>query len=202
VKTPVAEATEVRPFPPRNSRVAFFLAFLRRPDLVGSIVPSSRVLARRLAEPRLFAGARSVVELGPGTGVTTRAMLDVMPHDARLLAIDVNEEFVAMLRADDDPRLIAHSGSAAHIREAVALHGLAQPQVVVSGIPFSTMSRALGRRIIAQIWASLAPGGWFVAYQVRNHVARIAGELLGPPSASLELRNLPPVRIYRWRKPA
>lgn len=201
MKTPAAGATEARPFPARNGRLAFFLAFLRHPDLVGSIVPSSRVLARRLADPRLFAAARTVVELGPGTGVTTRAMLEVMPHDSRLLAIDVNEEFVSLLRADDDLRLIAHCGSAVQMREAVALHGLARPDVVISGIPFSTIPNAVGRRIVEQIWASLAPGGWFVAYQIRNHVARIGRDLLGPPGLGLELRNVPPVRIYRWRKP-
>jgi len=51
------------------------------------------------------------------------------------------------------------------------------------------------------VWASLAPGGRFVAYQFRGHVARLERELLGRPDTEVELLNVPPMRVYRWRKP-
>jgi phospholipid N-methyltransferase len=199
----MANGIQVQRFAPaRNRTVAFFLGFLRQPGVVASVMPSSRYLARRLADPQLLARARSVVELGPGTGVVTRAMLEVLPPDARLLAIEVNEDFAAMLRTEEDRRLIAHCGSAAQLREAVALHALPQPEVVVSGIPFSTMPPALGRHILQQVWSCLAPGGHFVAYQLRRHVAVLGRDLFGVPASRLEMRNVPPVRVFDWRKPA
>ena len=187
--------------PSRNRTMAFFLGFLRQPSVVASVMPSSRYLARRLADPGLLARARSVVELGPGTGVVTRAILEVLPPDARLLAIEVNEDFAAMLKAEEDPRLIAHCGSAAQLREAVALHALPRPEVVISGIPFSTMQPALGRHILEQVWSCLAPRGHFIAYQLRRHVAVLGCDLLGTPAIKLEMRNVPPVRLFGWRKP-
>lgn len=186
----------------RGSGLAFLLGFLRRPGLVGSVVPSSRFLERRLVNIADIAKARLVVELGPGTGGTTRAILDALPKDARLLAIEIDPRFASLLRADPDPRLTVQLGSAEQIREILAAHGLSQPDAIISGIPFSTMPPLLGQRILHVLWHCLAPGGRFVAYQFREQVALIGRELLGQPDIEVELLNVPPVRVYCWRKPA
>jgi phosphatidylethanolamine/phosphatidyl-N-methylethanolamine N-methyltransferase len=72
----------------------------------------------------------------------------------------------------------------------------------VSGIPFSTMPLSLGRQIVSSLWDSLAPRGRFVAYQFRDRVASLGRELLGDPQVDVELLNVPPMRFYRWDKPA
>jgi hypothetical protein len=51
------------------------------------------------------------------------------------------------------------------------------------------------------VWASIAPGGCFVAYQFRDHVARLGRSVLGEPRIGVELLNVPPMRLYHWRKP-
>jgi phosphatidylethanolamine/phosphatidyl-N-methylethanolamine N-methyltransferase len=81
-------------------------------------------------------------------------------------------------------------------------HGLHPVDAVVSGIPFSTMDEAAGRNVLQQVWSSLRPGGVFVSYQIRGDVARLARDLMGRPHTGIELRNVPPIRIYSWRKPA
>ena len=186
----------------RGYRLRFFCGFLRRPAEVGSVVASSRSLERRLVAAAAVAGARLVVELGPGTGGTTQAILDALPPGGRLLVIEINPDFAALLSAHPDPRLIVHHGSAAQLGETLAHYGLSLPEAVISGIPFSTMSSALGRHILHGIWSCLAPGGRFVAYQFRQRVALLGRDLLGRPVTEVELRNLPPVRVFRWGKPA
>ena len=186
----------------RGSGFAFFLGFLRRPHLVGSVIPSSRFLERRLVNVADIAKARLVVELGPGTGGTTRAILDTLSEESKLLAIEINPKFASLLGYDPDPRLIVHLGSAEYIPEALAIYGLSRPDAVVSGIPFSTMPFALGQRILSAVWSCLAPGGRFVAYQFRRQVVLLGRELLGTPEIEVELLNVPPVRVYHWRKPA
>lgn len=145
--------------------------------------------------------ARLVVELGPGTGGTTRAMLRALPRDTRLLAIEINPQFASLLRSEPDPRLTVYCGSAENIAEALSSNELPAPDVVVSGIPFSTMSFALGKRIVEAVWDSLAPGGRFVAYQFRDRVAMLGRQLLGWPRMEMEFLNVPPMRCYRWDKP-
>lgn len=191
----------LQPYRGRN-RLAFLRGFLRDPERVASLVPSSRYLERRIVQTARLGDVRTVVELGPGTGGTTRALLQALPPQAVLLAVELSPQFVALLREIPDPRLIVQLGSAQDIARLLALHGLDRPEAVVSGIPFSTMPPALGREVFGAVWSMLAPGGRFVAYQFRDQVARIGRELCGEPEVAVELLNVPPMRIYRWTKPS
>ncbi len=184
--------------------VDFFRGFLDRPKQVGSVIPSSRFLERQFVAASDLDHARVVVELGPGTGGSSRALLRAMPKESTLLAIEINPEFVKLLREKNkDPRLIVHEGSAAEIRQALTEHGLPAPDVVVSGIPFSTMPESLGRAIVEEVHASLDPNGRFVAYQVRDKVHALGCQVFGPAATiKTELRNVPPMRVYRWNREA
>ena len=184
------------------SALAFFRGFMRCPYQVGSIIPSSRFLERRLVEAGAVCAARTVVEFGPGTGGTTRALLRALPINGTLLSIEIDPQFSEMLRTEiDDERFIAHEGSAAHIESALAGYKLAAPDAVISGIPFSTMPEQLGTSILRAVWQSLAPGGRFIAYQVSNRVAVLARDIFGRARMQVELLNIPPLRVYTWQKP-
>ena len=184
-------------------RIAFFQAFLRKPKEVGSIIPSSRFLMRRVVREARVDRARLVVELGPGTGGSTRALLRSMRPDATLLAIEINPRFARLIAISiRDPRLIVHVGSAEDITGALKAHGLPAPDVVLSGIPFSTMPKGLGLAIVREVHQVLAPGGRFVAYQVRDRVEILGRQIFGPARVQTELLNMPPMRIYRWEKQA
>lgn len=184
-----------------DKRLAFLQGFLKYPHLVGSVIPSSRFLERRLIDGANIQRANLVVELGPGTGGTTRAIMGALPSKSKLLAIEINPQFASLLKSESDPRLHVYCGSAEDISVALKFDNLPRPDVVVSGIPFSTMSRTLGRRIIAAVWDSMAPGGCFIAYQFRDKVAMLGRELLGNPQVDVEFLNVPPMRFYRWDKP-
>jgi phosphatidylethanolamine/phosphatidyl-N-methylethanolamine N-methyltransferase len=188
--------------PKRDPRILFFQGFLRRPGTVGSVIPSSRYLERRVVREARLATARLAVELGPGTGGTTRAILRALPASATLLSIEINPDFLPTLRAIGDPRLVVHEGSATDLGAILAEHGLGAPDVVLSGIPFSTMKPALGRAVVRAVSDALPPGGRFVAYQVRDRVEKLGREVFGPAAVKLELRNVPPMRVYRWEKRA
>jgi phospholipid N-methyltransferase len=189
---------KLRPQP--DQRLAFLQGFLRKPQQVGSVIPSSRFLERRLVELTGVASARLVIELGPGTGGTTRALLRALPADAKLLAIEIDPHFASILREHGEPRLIVHEGSAENLAKVLSEHGLGAPDVVLSGIPFSTMEPALGRRIARAIFDVLPAGGRFVAYQVRDRVHDVARPFFGRARVEVELRNIPPMRIFSWRK--
>ncbi len=185
--------------PQKDHRFAFFRGFLSRPKEVGSIIPSSRFMERRLVRTADLANAKLAIELGPGTGGTTRALLRHMKPDAVLLAIEINPDFVKLLgRTFDDKRLIVHHGSATEIPSILAEHGLGAPDVILSGIPFSTMEKSLGIEILQSVRDSLRPNGRFVAYQFRDRVHSLGVDVFGAASVQTELRNVPPMRVYRW----
>lgn len=183
-----------------DDRLAFLRAFLRAPRRVASIVPSSRFVEHRIVTSSGVGATTTVVELGPGTGGTTRALLRAMPHHARLLSIEIDPILHGLLRRIGDPRLIAHLGSAEQLQETLKQYGLPAPDVIVSGIPFSTMDRAVGRRILEAVSAVLAHSGRFVAYQVRDRVAQLGSPGLDFKRVELEWLNVPPLRVFRWEK--
>jgi phospholipid N-methyltransferase len=91
-------------------------------------------------------------------------------------------------------------GSAEDLLEVLANWRLGAPDVIISGIPFSTMTANAAERIAHAIGESLAPGGRFIAYQVRAHVVDYIRPHLGDPETQWELLNIPPVRVFRWVK--
>lgn len=185
----------------KTSPAAFLKGFLMEPSQVGSIIPSSRFLEQRIVEAADLTAARRVVELGPGTGGTTRTFLQHLGPDAQLLSIELSPFFHELLGEIEDPRFINHLGSAEDLAEILAQHGMGQPDVVISGIPFSKMPEEVGTRVAQAVKHSLAEGGRFVAYQFRRDVAGITTPVMGEPaSCKLEVRNIPPMRVYTWFK--
>ena len=185
-----------------NGRFAFFQQFLRHPLQIGSIIPSSRFLEQRILEVAGIGSAKTVVELGSGTGGTTRAMLSVMGHDARLLSIEINPQLHALISDIRDPRLTAHLGSACELEEIITNYGLEAPDAVISGIPFSTLTESRGSGVIEAVSSALAPNGCFVAYQLSGRVASLCRPVMGSGRVVVEFFNIPPMRVYRWDKRA
>lgn len=187
---------------PSGGRIEFLKGFLRNPKEVGSVVPSSRFLTRRVLECGAVDKARMIVELGPGTGVFTGEILKRMRPNAKLVAVEINPTFVRMLRSNyPDPRLSVYEGSASDLEKALIEAGTSQADLVVSGIPFSTLAHETRRATLEAARRVLGPGGYFVAYQVRSHVRRFAEPVFGPGETHREFLNLPPMRIYVWQRP-
>lgn len=183
-----------------TDQLAFFIAFLKNPLQVGSVIPSSHYLLRRIVDSAAIESATTIVELGPGNGGSTRAILNAAPAHATLLSVEVNPQLHELTCRINDKRLISHQGDARHLRDLLCRYGLGAPDAVVSGIPFSTMSIQSGTQLLEEIFAVLAPGGRFVAYQVTKRVAMLARPLMGEAHMDLELLNIPPMRVYRWEK--
>lgn len=183
-----------------NDNWTFFQAFLRSPQVVASVVPSSPFVERRVVRAADAERARVVVELGGGTGGITRSLLKAMSPDTRVLVIERTGKFVEHLRLIDDSRLEVIHGCASSIGTELARRGCPGADSVISGIPFSTMPKALGKEIIAAVYDALVPGGRFVAYQFTDRVADYARPVMGAPTIEYEFVNVPPLRLFTWRK--
>jgi phosphatidylethanolamine/phosphatidyl-N-methylethanolamine N-methyltransferase len=185
-----------------KTSLEFFKGFLKNPREVGSVIPSSRFLTRRTLECGEVRDARVIVELGPGTGVLTRHALEHMRTDAKLVAIEISRDFVELLQSEfPDPRLYVHHGSATEIEAALAKVGARQADLVMSGIPFSTLERGVGLATLRAAKRVLAPGGRFVAYQFRSKVRDFGEPVFGTRAETHSgFWNVPPMKIYVWRQ--
>ena len=95
--------------------LVFLGEFLKHPMQLGSVIPSSGYLKRRIVSNAEVAQARVIVELGPGNGGTTQSILAHMQDDARLLSIELNAGLYELLTELSDPRLVVHNGDACEI---------------------------------------------------------------------------------------
>ncbi|KAA5542581.1 SAM-dependent methyltransferase [Roseiconus nitratireducens] len=183
-----------------RDRWTFLKAWMRRPQDVASIYPSSERLRRQLSHRDCIRSAGCVIELGPGTGETTSALLDSMPAHSRLLAVEKTEYFIDTLHDISDPRLDVWHGDAVHLPQIAAEHGIRFPDVIVSGIPFSRLSAPIAIELMRGIHQLLPVGGKFIAYQLRDRVCEFARPFFGRSLSRRVWFNVPPLRVYSWTK--
>jgi phospholipid N-methyltransferase len=186
-----------------SSKLVFLKEFIRNPRMVGSIVPTSRVAIRALLDPVDWRAARCAVEYGPGTGVFTQAILRRLGPDGRLIAIDTNATFIALLREQiADERLICVEGSATDVEAIVAAHGFTAADYVVSGLPFSTLPRNVADAIMDATARVIAPGGAFLVYQYSLFVLPLLKRRFARVGKGVVMRCVPPARLFWARKAA
>lgn len=179
----------------------FLREFAEHPSRVGTCVSGSNALARRVIRMASVPSARHLVELGAGTGSLTREFLRCLRPYATLTAVEISPRFASCLQAIRDRRLAVACRGAEQLSALLRERSSPAPDVVVSGIPFSALPKEQGRHILEQVWSNLAPGGRFIAYQFRSHVAHLAEEVMGSPRKEREWWNIPPLRLYCWEKP-
>ncbi len=186
----------------RSSTPLHFLGqFLRNPRELGSVLPSSRFLTKALVDEIDFSAARRVVELGPGTGVFTREVLQRLPGTGRLLALETNQSFVSRLRVElPDPRLDVAHLSAERVHDRVRECGWSDVDVVISGIPYALLPRQTTARIVQSSWGALAPGGLLVGYQYSPYLRPFLQRIFGNCRMKLVLLNVPPAVVFVSRK--
>ena len=144
----------------------FLRTGLRQIDKTASLLPSSRFLVDAMVAGAPLETAKCVVEFGPGTGAITKAVLDRLPHDAHLHAIELDGELLqGMTKRLHDPRLRPHHGSAADAARLLAEAGCRhRVDVIISSLGFALMSDALRAEILSDTRELLSPDGVFVQY--------------------------------------
>ncbi len=179
----------------------FFQGFLKHPVMVGSIVPSSDRLIRKMLGPVDWANTKLFVEYGPGVGTFCRPILDRLAPDAQLIAIDTNSDFIRYLRHTiSDTRFAAVHGSAADVAQIVADHGHENADYVLSGLPFSTLPPGVGPAIAKATFETLRPGGAFLVYQFSPKVKDFLLPHADRIDHAMEWWNVPPAQLYwAWR---
>jgi phospholipid N-methyltransferase len=177
--------------------------FLRRPLMTGAVAASSRRLAYAMTEGIGLEGARLVVELGPGTGVFTDAILARLAPDARLVAVELNPVLAARLSVTRrDTRLTVIRGSAAELAAVVGKPA----DAVVSGLPWTVMPREQRGHILDAVTEVLTPGGRFTTFAylhaawtppARHFTAELSRRFIRLERSTVVWPNLPPAFVHR-----
>ena len=175
----------------------FLRGFLKNPVMVGSIIPSSRLLIEKMLAPVDWEKTKLFVEYGPGVGTFTRPILEKLGPDAKLVTIDTNDDFTRYLSdAIDDPRLVTVTGSAADVEKILIDQGLGSADYVLSGLPFSTLPPGVGDAIAEATSNVIRPGGAFLVYQFSPKVLDFIKPHFKPIKRGFEWVNVPPATLF------
>lgn len=182
------------------SKLHFLKTALRNYE-VGALTPSSSFVVKRIIKKLPHRSRACIIEYGAGDGVITKALLEHMPHDGKLVAIEMNPYFVALLKNIRDPRLKVIHGDVLNICKNLSDLKLPRIDAVVSGIPFSFL-RSNERHLIAhQTFQYLAEHSRFILYQISPLMLPYLKRYFKKKvDLSLEVRNFPPYFIMAAEK--
>jgi len=189
---------------PRNQRidddVRFFRSWFEKPLSTGAVMPSSKLLARTMANFVDPASEGPVIELGPGTGPITEALMERGVAKQRLVLVEFNSGFCRLLRTRY-PQATILQGDAYALRHLLGDRIFRRAAAVVSGLPLVTKPLRTRMRLLHEAFGLLAPGAPFIqfTYSVVPPIPRSLAGVRVEASERIWL-NLPPARVWVYRK--
>lgn len=189
---------------PSNSaaeHLHFLKGLIARPKNVGAIAPSSPALAHAIARQVDPNVPGPVLELGPGTGVVTEALIERGIAPERITAIEYDHDFAKMVAARF-PGVHVVEGDAFDLQKTLGSHNGESFAAIVSGLPLLNHPVSRRRALIEGALAKLRPGAPYVQFSYGFEPPIPAPEGTTVRRAALVLLNLPPARVWVYRKTA
>ena len=180
---------------PLGDNLRFLRALARRPQNIGAVLPSSARLARAIAAQIDPDGP--VLELGPGTGVITQAILARGPRD--LTAIEYDPDMAAEL-ASRYPAVRVIQGDAFDLDRTLAPHSVGPFSAIVSGLPLLNFPMARRTSYMDGLVARLAPGAPIIQFSYGTQAPVVPPPGFSVTRAALVWANIPPARVWVYRK--
>ncbi|MCX8253123.1 protein of unknown function [Beijerinckiaceae bacterium RH AL1] len=179
----------------------FIKTWLDNPILTGAVSPSGRFLARMMARAVDPIGDGPIVELGPGTGPITEALLKRGVAPRRLVLVEFDSAFCRLLRKRF-PGVHVVQGDAYRLDETLASVLTAPAVSVVSSLPLLNKPETERLALIANAFELMAPGGTFVqfTYGMASPVPRSAAAAYDAEVSPPIWLNLPPARVWVYRR--
>ena len=175
-------------------RLLFLRAFGTHPRRVGAVLPTSRRAVRDMLDMADLSSAGLVVELGAGTGVYTREILDRVAPDARVVAFERDPRLAQLLTERwHDPRLQVRCDSAENLLDYLKDD---RADVIVSGLPFTSLESEVRRRILDQLVQALRPEGVALVLQYSAFIQGELRRLFPSVKRRVSLLNVPPAVLF------
>lgn len=175
-------------------KAVFLSKFIKSPQKIGSITPSSNFLAQAMIRPIDWENARLIVELGAGTGIFTRHIERLKHPQCKGVIFEQDVEMAGRLK--QLYRGFYYSSRAEDLYAVLQKLGLYEADYVLSGLPLANFTGSLRDRIIDGVFRSLKPGGLFIQFQYSLQMKNKLTERF----TKMELRfvplNIPPAFVY------
>jgi phosphatidylethanolamine/phosphatidyl-N-methylethanolamine N-methyltransferase len=182
-----------------DDEVQFIRSWIEKPLRTGAVMPSSKALARTMARHVDPTSDGPVIELGPGTGPVTAALVEHGIHPSRLVLVEFNPDFCRLLRTRY-PEATVVSGDAYRLRQVLKEKLQAPAAAIVSSLPLLTKPLRARLRLMTDVVGLMRRGAPFVQFTY-GLVPPIPKSLAGitAEASNLIWLNLPPARVWVYR---
>ena len=183
-----------------DDEVRFIRTWIEKPLSIGAVTPSSRVLARAMASYVDPYSQGPVIELGPGTGPVTEALVAQGIDPARLILLEYDPHFCRLLR-QRYPTATVVQGDAYSLKRVLGTRLPAPAAAVVSGLPLITKPVKTRLKLIYEAFALMLPGAPFVqfTYATVPPIPKALDRVRAEASDRIWM-NIPPARIWVYRR--
>jgi len=182
-----------------DDEVRFLRSWIEKPLRMGAVMPSSKVLARTVARYVDPHSSAPVIELGPGTGAITDALIAHGVHEKRLVLVEFDPGFCALLR-ERYPHATVIQGDAYNLD--LTLAELKEPAAaMVSGLPLVTKPMMIRLKLMRDAFLKMEAGAPFIqfTYSVAPPIPKSLPGIHTQASDRVWM-NLPPARVWVYRK--
>lgn len=182
-----------------DDEVRFLRSWIEKPLHMGAVMPSSKVLARTVARYVDPHSDGPVIELGPGTGAITDALIAHGVAEKRLVLVEFDPGFCALLR-ERYPQATVIQGDAYSLDQT--LSDWKEPAAaMVSGLPLVTKPMLVRLKLMRDAFLKMEPGAPFIqfTYSVAPPIPKSLPGIHTQASERVWM-NLPPARVWVYRK--
>ena len=185
-----------------DDEIRFIKNWIDQPRAVGAVLPTSASTARKMASLINAASDNPVLELGPGTGVITQAILDRGVHPKNLLSVEYSKGFLPNLRKTF-PGVRFYHGDAFNLGTVLPDLGDKKFDAVLSGLPLLNFPVASRVQLLEDLLDRLGPGRPVVqfSYGPKSPIPPNFSTYTVEPLDWM-MRNLPPARLWVYRRVA
>ena len=186
----------------------FIKQFLLNAKQTGAIAKSSEELADLITDSVNLKNAKVIVELGPGTGIFTKKILEKKSKKSIFFALETNPFFASETKNNCSDAIV-YRDSAICIQKYLFKHKVKACDCIISGLPWAAFGNNLQQELINSIFSSLRNGGEFATF------AYIQGPLLSAgkrfknmleedfsqvAKTRIVWKNIPPAFVYQCKK--
>jgi phosphatidylethanolamine/phosphatidyl-N-methylethanolamine N-methyltransferase len=183
------------------SKRNFLKQFFKERKVVGAVSPSTKFLGEKMLASIDFDKARHLVELGPGTGVFTDIIIQRMHKDAKLLVLELNNDFYEKLnKRIDDPRVQVIHDSAENISKYLEEEAQTKQDAVISSLPLMVFSAPLRQAVVDAAYACIRPHGNYVQFQYSLQSKKFLENIFKTVKVTFTVKNFPPAFVYSCQK--
>lgn len=185
-----------------------FREFLKSPNKVGAIAPSSRYLANAMLDQLHWDTLTNVVEYGPGTGAISKHLLERVGDHQKFFAVELNGSFIPVLN-EKLPQLKVFNESVSDIRRICDREDVDWVDGIISGLPWTAFPEPLQEELLSATLDVLADNGQFVTFayvhglplqNARRFRKRLKETFSTVKISRVVWRNFPPAIFYSCRK--